>query len=119
MVLIKKRPDLTTEQFREHYEAVHAPLIVRLLRYYSAYRRNYIDGPVRRAGAEFDWDVITELEFGTQEDYDAWLAALATPEILGQIRADEANFIDSTQTRMWAVTRCASDGLVAGGDTPC
>jgi hypothetical protein len=90
---------------------------VRLLPYFSAYRRNYIDGLVRRAGAEFDWDVITELEFGTQEDYDAWLAALATPEILCQIHADETNFIDSTQARMWAVTRCATGGLVAGGDT--
>jgi hypothetical protein len=108
VVLIKKRSDVTTEQFRHHYETVHAPLIDRLLPYYATYRRNYVDGPVRGSAA-FAWDVFTELEFATASDYDAWQAALSRPEVLEQIRADEANFLVSSETRMWAVSAFSSD----------
>ena len=108
VVLIKKRPDITTEQFRHHYETVHAPLVDRLLPYYATYRRNYVDGPVR-GHAVFEWDVVTELEFATDSDHAAWLDALAQPDVLAQIRADEANFLLSAETRMWAVTAHESD----------
>ena len=109
VVLIKKRPDITTEQFRHHYEHVHAPLVDRLLPYYATYRRNYVGAPVRGHQAEFGWDVITELEFATASDYEAWQAALLRPEVVDQIRADEANFLVSAETRMWEVSPCSSD----------
>ena len=109
IVLIKKKPEITTEQFRQHYETVHAPLIDRLLPYYASYRRNYVDGPVRGGPREFEWDVFTELEFATESDYEAWQAALEQPEVLEQIRADEANFLVSRETRMWAVSPFTSD----------
>jgi hypothetical protein len=109
LVFIKKRPDLTAEQFRHHYETVHAPMIDVLLPFYATYRRNYIDGAVRgRGGATFDYDVVTELEFATADDYEGWLATLARPEVVARIRADEANFLLSAETRMFAVTPCAS-----------
>ena len=116
VVLITKRADLTTEQFRHHYETVHAPLSDRLLPYYATYRRNYIDGPVRAGQAPLDADVLTELEFATAADYDAWLAALARREVIEQIRADEASFLDSTATRMWVVSPFASDYSGRGAD---
>jgi hypothetical protein len=109
VALIKKRPDITTEQFRHHYETVHAPLIDRLLPYYATYRRNYVDGPARGGQSEFHWDVFTELEFATRSDFDAWQAALARPEVLDQIRADEANFLVSGETRMWTVSPFSTD----------
>ena len=109
IVLIKKKPELTAEQFRRHYENIHAPLIDRLLPYYATYRRNYVDGPARGGPGEFNWDVFTELEFATASDYEAWQAALEQPEVLEQIRADEANFLVSRETRMWVVTPFASE----------
>lgn len=109
IVTIKKRPDLTSEQFRHHYETVQAPLVDRLLPYYATYRRNYVDGPVGGRTHACDWDVFTELEFTDRDAYDAWLAALADPEVLAQIRADEANFLVSSETRMWAVSPMASE----------
>jgi uncharacterized protein (TIGR02118 family) len=108
IVLIKKRSDITTEQFRHHYETIHAPLIDQLLPFYATYRRNYVDGPVRGGPHELDCDVFTELEFASADDHAAWLAALARPEVVAQIRADEANFLDSAATRMWAVSAFAS-----------
>ena len=107
-MMINKRPDLTSEQFRHHYETVHAPLVERLMPYYSAYRRKYVDGGVR-SGREFDCDVFTELEFATASDYDAWLANLDRQEVLEQIRADEANFLEAGATRLWAVSTFSSD----------
>ena len=109
MVLIKKKPELTGEQFRRHYEEVHAPLIDRLLPFYATYRRNYIDGSARGGPTEFNWDVFTELEFASASDYEAWKAALERPEVLAEIRADEANFLVSNETRMWVVTPFASE----------
>jgi uncharacterized protein (TIGR02118 family) len=108
IVMIRKRPDITTEQFRHHYETVHAPLVDELLPYYATYRRNYVDGPVR-GRSEPECDVFTELEFATASHYEGWLAALARPDVLARIRADEANFLDSGATRMWAVSPSASD----------
>ena len=106
--MITKRADITSDQFRQHYETVHAPLVDRLLPFYSLYRRNYVDDAVRRGRAESDCDVFTELEFATEADYDAWLETLAKPDVLAQIRADEANFLDSRLTRMWRVSPFAS-----------
>ena len=114
VVLIKKRPDITTEQFRHHYEMVHAPLVDRLLPYYVTYRRNYVEGAIRAGQPAFDWDVFTELEFATASDYQAWQAALARPEVLDQIRADETNFLVAGETRMWLVSPFATE--YSGGD---
>jgi EthD domain len=109
IVQISKRHDLTAEQFRHHYETVHAPLVTRLLPYYLAYRRNYIEGLARGGTLQADCDVFTELEFSTEADYDAWLAELSRPEVIAQIRADEANFIEAGRTRMWRVATCATE----------
>ena len=40
--LIPRRADLTHEQFREHYENVHVPLIEELLPAATEYRRHYV-----------------------------------------------------------------------------
>jgi uncharacterized protein (TIGR02118 family) len=109
IVFIKKRADITAEQFRHHYETVHAPLIDELLPYYSTYRRNYVDGPVRRGAPDLDYDVVTELEFASADDFEAWQAALARPAVVARIRADEANFLVSGETRMWRVSPHESD----------
>lgn len=109
IAFIKKRADITTEQFRHHYETVHAPLIDIVLPYYATYRRNYVDGPVRPGGEAFAFDVVTELEFASVADYAAWQAALADPETLARIRADEANFVASGESRMYVVSPFESD----------
>jgi len=106
---IKKRADVTTEQFRHHYETVHAPMVDVLLPYYATYRRNYVDGSVRPGGPDFTYDVVTELEFASTADYEAWQAALRDPDVIAKIRADEAHFVASAETRMYAVSPLESD----------
>ena len=43
--------------------------------------------------------MITEIHFANQADYDAFLNTASDPDVLAQIRADEANFLISDATR--------------------
>jgi len=100
--LISKKPELSPEEFRAYYEAHHVPLIKRLLPMFAHYQRHYVDRSESRvdaAQADPDFDVITEIHFARQEDYDAFLETASDPDVLVQIRADEANFLISAATR--------------------
>lgn len=100
--LISKKPEVSAEQFRTYYETHHAPLIKRLLPMFAYYQRHYVDRSESRidgAQADPDFDVITEIHFATQIDYNAFLETVSDPDILAEIRADEANFLISDATR--------------------
>jgi uncharacterized protein (TIGR02118 family) len=109
IVMISKLPEISFEQFVRYYEDIHAPLINELLPFYKEYRRKYLTGPVFEGRGEAGCDVITELEFASQDAYDAWLAALRNPEVTDRIRADESHFLQSDKTRMWTVLEHADD----------
>jgi uncharacterized protein (TIGR02118 family) len=84
--LIRKRSDLTTEQFRAHWLEVHAPLARQLpgLRRYAV---NFID---RKAVPNAAYDGFSELWFDSAEALEA---ALAGP--IGQaIAQDISKFMD-------------------------
>lgn len=100
--LISKKPELSAEEFRAYYEAHHVPLIKRLLPMFAHYQRHYVDRLESRINADQtdpDFDVITEIHFAAQADYDAFLQTASDPDVLAQIRADEANFLISDATR--------------------
>jgi len=96
MFFIKRRADLTLEQFREHYETVHVPLSFEHLPLMRRHARNYVH---RRKGApEPDYDCVTECWF---DDWDALKAtsALIATEKKDLIAADEARFMDRSSIR--------------------
>ncbi|MEH6660024.1 MAG: EthD domain-containing protein [Parasphingorhabdus sp.] len=100
--LISKKPEVSAEQFRSYYETHHVPLIKRLLPMFVYYQRHYLDrseSRINAAQADPGFDVITEIHFATQADYDAFLATVSDPAVLAEIRADEANFLISDATR--------------------
>jgi uncharacterized protein (TIGR02118 family) len=109
LAFIRRRPDLSLDAFREYYEQHHAPLINRLLPFYAAYNRNYLEAPFRPDQQGVDFDVVTELVFASTADHDAWRAALADPAVIAEIRADERNFLDQGATRMWVVDEHVDD----------
>lgn len=104
LAFIKRLSATSPEHFRDYYEHHHAPLIDELLPFYATYRRNYLDGGVRGPLPEGDFDVVTELEFATEADYEGWKAKLADPETIRRIREDEAHFVEPGATRLWVVT---------------
>ncbi len=104
IALIKAKPELSREQFIDYYESNHAPLVRRLLPMIGAYRRNYTtDADWHSERPRFDYDVVTELWFDDQSVLDAFYTRIREPAVLAQIRADEANFLQSEASRMFEV----------------
>jgi uncharacterized protein (TIGR02118 family) len=103
-------PGITPEEFRDYYERRHAPLIQSLFPMFSGYRRNYInwEHSERRNGPRPAFDVLTEVWLKSAEDYAAFRAKLATPEVLNVIRRDEAHFLDTERTQMLIVDEYAT-----------
>lgn len=106
VALLRRRQDLSREQFIDYYENHHSKLMHRLLPNILDYRRNYID--LNEAlffpkATELDFDVITELWFADRAAYDVFLAKANEPEIFQQMAADEENLFDRDYTRLFVV----------------
>lgn len=119
LCLLKRKAGMSAKDFRAYYEANHVPLVSRLLPFFTAYERNYVDpaysfAPAhvarRFAGPEFD--VVTEISFASREDYQRMLDALADPAIGEPIRRDEENFLDRDALALYIVETLSSPGTV-------
>lgn len=116
IVLLKRKAGLTHEQFRHHYETVHAELAHKYLGHlFLEYRRNY---PEQReldaAGgdvpgfAQSPYDAITELRFASREAFEESQRIMADP-VIGRIFADdEENFMDRASFRVFTCDEAAS-----------
>ena len=96
VALLKRRSDFSPEQFERQYKEHHAPLALRALPKISKYVRNYIDQDAmfgdRPGGAPYD--VVTEVWWDSEDDYQACMATLATSELYKEIKIDEKRFMD-------------------------
>lgn len=110
-ILLTRKDGLTVEQFRHHYETVHAPMAVRLFKMVKDYRRNFIDRDnieVKPGASKPDFDVITELHFASESDYEAFLKHRADPVIDAEVSADEDRLFNRTFNRRLVVTERVS-----------
>ena len=110
---MKRKPGLSSAEFRAYYEEKHIPLVKsHVMRFATEYRRNYptssieyLDAPTDTAGdnqvAEADYDCITEVQFSERASVDKFFAALAAPAVKEVIFADEERFVDRMQTRVY------------------
>ena len=112
IVLLKRKPGLTREEFLGYYENKHVPLVRKLLPSIGGYTRNYLDLTPVASGGEVgaqlpadppDFDVITELWFAGKAEYEQFLAALADPVVTQRLRQDEEVFLDRSTMRMFSV----------------
>lgn len=107
--LISKKPELTASEFRHYYESHHVPLIKRLFPMFARYRRHYLDRENSALASDQpdpDFDVITEIWFARPADYDAFIERVSYPEVITEIRTDEANFLISDATRSLRMETC-------------
>jgi uncharacterized protein (TIGR02118 family) len=96
MVLLKRRSDLTTEEFRRYLAEVHRPLVLAL----PGLRRLVMNYPVADPGGmEPPCDAIAEDWFDSPE---AMGAAMGSPEGKA-IAHDSPNFLDMAQTHSFTV----------------
>ena len=124
--LLKRKPGITFEQFRDHYENSHARLGDKYFGHLlSAYRRNYNVRPEDREGSAspvdqilaakgFDYDCITEWELADEAAFLEIIAALGDKEIGKVFYDDEEHFLDRASVRL---VRCdMRDRVTAPGD---
>ena len=90
VVFLKKRPDLTMEQFMEYYENQHSqlsrrigappplPNVQRYVRRYIKPEKNPLTGEVIHPG----FDCIMEIWWNTRRDFEAAMQGLASAEHL-------------------------------------
>ncbi|MEM8766300.1 MAG: EthD domain-containing protein [Pseudomonadota bacterium] len=102
---VTARPGLSRDEFINYYENNHVPLVRKLLPMVGAYRRNYVTpGLLPNGDAEVDYDAVTEIEFADKAAFDAFYETIGQPEVNAQIRADEAQFLDTEATRIVGTT---------------
>jgi len=100
VVVLYRRPNMTTGQFRQHLKEIHGPL-ARNLPGLKHYVQNFVfDDPHRKAPG---WDAIVELFF---EDWATMETAWASPQGAAS-DADLPMFADLTRTSWSAVEEVA------------
>ena len=108
VTLLARKPGLSLEDFKRHYETVHVPgareRIPALAR--ADYRRNFLGD--KRPGAPVDFDVVTEMTFASEAEYAEMRKSLADPVISAWVREDVAKFADPSKTRTYVVDECKS-----------
>src|ERR1700733_4633325 len=107
--LLKRRPDLSTAAFRQHYEQSHVPLAESYIKHLLlGYRRNYpifatLNPSAQPAGlppkpAEIEYDAITEMWVRDQAAVTEMTRIFADPAISKLLAEDEVKFLSRKDT---------------------
>lgn len=112
MTLFRIKPGVSREECIAHYEAQHAPLIMRLMPgVFTDYRRNFVIPGSQyfpdRMGSDAppfpSFDMITELWLASEEKFQE-MARLSDDPVIGKAVADdEARFLDTASMVMFLV----------------
>lgn len=112
ILLMRRRPEMSVEDFRHYYESHHAPLATRHSAGLSRYVRRYLSPhphPETGPATEPPFDVITELWFEDKGVFDATLAYITTHKLPPEIVEDEAKLFDRTSFRICTVEEHETD----------
>jgi hypothetical protein len=111
IMLVKKRTDITRDEFIEHYDNVHVPFMHDLLPQGAAiHRRNFVV-PLPTAGAgadsgtelERECDAIVEVFYEDLETAERAMRCLSDPRIRSLMEQDENRFIQPGSIRRYVV----------------
>ena len=106
VVMLKKRPDISVEEFERHYEEVHAPLGLRLMPSALRYARKYLESRGSKASPIVDdaFDVVTEVWFASLDHYEQAMDAIRTSAGAAELIEDEHKLFDREATRYYLIT---------------
>jgi hypothetical protein len=109
LLLMKRRPGMSVEAFRDYYENQHIPLCKPMMTKVARYIRRYLE-PQPHAesltNAELPYDVITELWFTEERVFKQTRDYLAMSVLPQEIVQDELNLFDRPTMRMATVVEC-------------
>jgi ketosteroid isomerase-like protein len=117
MMLLKRKPGLSLEEFIERYEGEHVPLAERHTTSLQGYIRHYLHPASHVVQGDVidepEYDVITELWYRDRVAYEQQQESLRMrPEAIASVIADEETLFDRTKSRTVYVEDHAS---VLGG----
>ncbi|MEJ7717280.1 MAG: EthD domain-containing protein, partial [Thermoleophilaceae bacterium] len=106
---LRRRPDLSREQFQRYWREQHAPLVrghaetLRIRRYVQLHTRETAadEGLREHRSHEEPYDGVAELWFDSVEDL---MAAFGNPEgqtAAAELLEDEARFVDLQRSPIW------------------
>ncbi|MEE3330210.1 MAG: EthD domain-containing protein [Myxococcota bacterium] len=90
VAFLQRRPDLSRDAFREHYEGQHVPLALPHLRGLQFYVRNHVQFDSDAGAPPFD--AISEFEYESPEAFDAMSTVIQSKDG-NDIREDELRFM--------------------------
>jgi len=107
VVLLKRRPGMSMEQFIDYYENHHSKLAERAMPTARRYIRRYVTpatNPITGEVPELDFDVVMEIWWDSQADYDAAMERIGGDEGLHRlIYEDEERLFNSHDHRVFTV----------------
>ena len=124
MMFLKRKEGVSFEEFRDHYEKVHIPLIaswighvmVDFKRYYphsavNLYvgREDEADAPSKDGGIDYDSVSVYTL---TEGAVDEIRRVRQSPEYTRAITEDEKNFVDRGATRVTLTEETSGPGMI-------
>ena len=106
VLLLKRKPGMTHEAFKAHYESSHVPLAMKHLGHlYLDYRRNYPSAQFGLAGvtppSEPIYDCVTVITVADQNAVNEFWRIASQPEIAEQFATDEAKFLDRSKVAVF------------------
>jgi len=113
LIFLKRRPGLSLEAFRDHYENKHVVVCAPYMKGVRKYTRRYVT-PLPNAitgnNDEMEFDVITELSFDDQATVDLVLQYAAKGVLPPEVIEDEERVFDRKKIRFATFVEC---------ETPC
>lgn len=116
VILLKRRPDLTPQEFRARYEAGHVQLAHKYLGHlFSDYRRNYAIPYAEHLGddpnpgfADSPYDCVTEIWLPDQSAWNEMQRITADPVIGRIFQEDEETFMDRDALKIFVAEEVMS-----------
>ncbi|MFA7585229.1 MAG: EthD domain-containing protein [Novosphingobium sp.] len=109
VTLLKRRPGMSKADFIAYYEEHHRRIGERVLGGYATrYVRRFLL-PVDGEDQEHDADVVMEIDFPDEATRDACFAAMANPEVMAEIVADEERLFDRPRIRGFTIEERQSE----------
>ena len=112
ILLMKRRPGMSVEAFRDYYETRHAPLATKYSQGISRYVRRYLDPqphPETGPGGELAYDVLTELWFEEEAVFNGVLQYITTTVMPDEIVEDEKQLFDRASFKIATVVEYDTD----------
>lgn len=112
IVMIKRKPGTTHEDFVRYYEDFHSVLgagkVPNLKKYIRHHIEPYGDGTYTLE-AEAPYDVITEIWFDDEADFLQGMVHLSEPSTVAEIAEDELKFMDRGSIRFYTMKNYETD----------